>query len=83
MTPTPRFLVLLMVQAFGSLFAVAALTRGYQLAEVSFVAVFEYSFLVFAGFWGWILWRDIPDLQAVFGIVLITVVGVIITLRSR
>jgi len=82
-TPTPRFLVLLMVQAFGSLFAVAALTRGYQLAEVSFVAVFEYSFLVFAGFWGWILWRDIPDLQAVFGIVLITVAGVIITLRSR
>jgi drug/metabolite transporter (DMT)-like permease len=81
--PTDRFIFWLVVQAVGSLGAVALLTRGYQLAEVSFVTVFEYSFLVFAALWGWMLWGTVLDLRGVLGIGAIILSGVIIALRSR
>ncbi|NOX74883.1 MAG: DMT family transporter [Alphaproteobacteria bacterium] len=81
--PSGRFTFWLLVQAVGSLGAVALLTRGYQLAEVSFVTVFEYSFLVFAAFWGWMLWGIALDLRGVLGIAAIILSGVIIALRSR
>jgi drug/metabolite transporter (DMT)-like permease len=81
--PTDRFAFWLVVQAMGSLGAVALLTRGYQLAEVSFVTVFEYSFLVFAALWGWMLWGTVLDLRGALGIGAIILSGVIIALRSR
>ena len=71
------------VQIVGSLMAVAMLTRGYQVTEVSFVTVFEYSFLIFAGFWGIVLFGVVPDGPALLGIVLIITSGTIIALRSR
>ena len=67
----------------GSLAGVALLTRGYQVAEVSFVTVFEFSFLVFAAFWAWALWGVTLDLRGVLGIGAIVLSGVIITQRSR
>jgi len=82
-TPSPMFWVWFSIQVFGSMLAVALLTRGYQSAEVSFVAVFEYSFLLFAGFWGFILHGTLPDSFAFLGIALIIGSGTIIALRSR
>jgi len=82
-TPTGRFMFWVVVQAVGSIVAVAMLTRGYQLAEVSFVAVFEYSFLVSAAFWAYFLWGEVLDLRAASGILAITLSGVIIALRAR
>jgi drug/metabolite transporter (DMT)-like permease len=80
---TPKFVFWLFVQAYGSLAAVGLLTRGYQLGEVSFISVFEYSFLVFAAFWAWILWDTGVDLTGVLGILAIILSGVIIAFRSR
>ena len=82
-TPTADFLFWSLVQAIGSVIGVAGLVRGYQIAEPTYVAVFEYSFLIFAGFWGWLLWNEIPDLLALIGIVAIVIAGTIITMRSR
>ncbi len=81
--PTERFLFWTSIQAVGSLIAVSGLIRGYQVAEPTYVAVFEYSFLIFAGFWGWILWREIPDAIGFIGIFGIVVAGLLITLRAR
>jgi drug/metabolite transporter (DMT)-like permease len=81
--PSETFLFWVGVQAVGSLIAVAMLTRGYQLVDVTFAAVGEYWFLIAAGFWGWVLWRDLPDGQAVLGAAAIVAAGVIIVLRSR
>jgi len=82
-SPTVPFVLWTLVQAFGSLIAVALLTRGYQLVEVSFAAVAEYTFLISAAFWTWILWAQIPDARAFAGAGAITVSGIIIALRSR
>ncbi len=81
--PTGTFMLWMLVQAFGSLISVALLTRGYQLAEVSYAAVAEYSFLIAAAFWGWLLWAQVPDSRAYLGAGAISLSGIIIVLRSR
>ncbi len=80
---TPSFWFWTTIQCFGSLVGVYGLIRGYQIAEPTYVGVFEYSFLVFAGFWGWVIWNEVPDKFSLIGIVLIIMAGIVITLRSR
>ncbi len=82
-TPTPRFLFWVVVQGVASMVALACLTRAYQIAETSYVAVFEYSFLGFAGFWSWILWSEALDALALAGIAAIVLSGAVIALRTR
>ncbi len=82
-TPTERFFFWVAIQAIGSLFAVSGLVRGYQVADPTYIAVFEYSFLIFAGFWAWILWRETPDVIGFVGIIGIVTAGIIITLKAR
>jgi drug/metabolite transporter (DMT)-like permease len=66
------------VQAAGSLAAVGSITRGYQGAETSYLAVFEYSFLITASFWAWVLWGDRLDALGFAGIAMIIVSGAIV-----
>ncbi len=69
-------------QGLVSLVAIGLITRAYQMAEASRVAVFEYSFLISAGFWSYVLWGELPDLIGLAGIALIICAGVVIILRS-
>jgi drug/metabolite transporter (DMT)-like permease len=80
---TPRFLGLTLMQAVGSLVAVACIVRSYQIAEPSYVAVFEYLFLLFAVFWGYMLWGDLPSVLGFAGLALIIGAGAVIVLRSE
>jgi drug/metabolite transporter (DMT)-like permease len=70
------------VQAVGSLIGIGLIFRGYQLGEASHVAVFEYSLLVFASFWAWILWGQTVPPLGLAGMALIAVAGSVIALRS-
>ena len=70
------------VQAVGSLAGIAFIFRGYQLGDAGQVAVFEYSLLVFASFWAWILWGQTVSGLGLLGMVLIALAGSIIALRS-
>ena len=70
------------VQAVGSLIGIGLIFRGYLLGEASHVAVFEYSLLVFASFWAWVLWDQTVPVLGLFGMVLIALAGSIIALRS-
>jgi len=80
--PTPAFWLWTTVQALGSLAALALLTRGYQMAEPSRLAVFEYSFLGFASLWAWVLWGEALSSLGYAGLALIAVAGAVISLRS-
>ena len=81
--PSGQFLFWTFVQAFASIIAVGCLTRGYQLGEASYVAVFEYSLMIFASFWAFMIRGDVPDTATYAGIALIIVSGAVIALRSR
>ncbi len=70
------------VQAVFSMVAVAMLTRAYQVGDTSYIAVFEYSFLIFASFWAWILFAQTVDVWGMVGIALIIASGAVIALRS-
>ncbi|MGJ8558425.1 MAG: DMT family transporter [Sulfitobacter geojensis] len=70
------------VQAVGSLIGIGLIFRGYQLGEASHVAVFEYSLLVFASFWAWVLWGQTVSPLGLWGMVLIAIAGTLIALRS-
>ena len=81
--PTPTFLGWTFVQAAGSLVAIGAMVRGYQLAEASRVAVFEYMVLPAAAMWSWLIWGEVLGARALAGMVLIFAAGSVIALRSR
>lgn len=80
--PTPAFWLWTTVQAVGSIVAVGMLTRAYQTGETSYVAPFEYSFLIFAGFWGYVLYGETLGGLSVLGVVLIIASGAVIAIRA-
>ncbi|RMD48102.1 MAG: DMT family transporter [Alphaproteobacteria bacterium] len=81
--PDAQVLAVVAVQAAAVLSALVMLTRAYQIAETTRVAIFEYGFLPFATLWGWLLWQRVPDAVQMAGIVLIVLAGIVILRRSR
>lgn len=71
-----------LLQAVGSVVGVFLVLRAYQMDEPTNVAVFEYSVMVFAPLFAWVLFGQTLDLLQGLGIVLISAAGVIIALRS-
>jgi len=71
------------VQAVGSILGIGLIFRGYLVGDASQVAVFEYSLLVFASFWAWVLWEQSVGLVAGLGMLIISAAGAVIMLRSE
>ena len=81
-SPDATMIWVTLAQAVGSIIGVVLLTRGYQLGEASYVAINEYSLIVFASFFAWIMWGQTLGLLALLGIACIVVSGAIIARRS-
>ncbi|WP_377181506.1 DMT family transporter [Ruegeria arenilitoris] len=75
---TPRFLWLTLFQAAGAVIAVTLIAQAYRIGRPAQVAVFEYSFLVFAAFWGLALWGIATDAVSWIGVAIIITSGVLI-----
>lgn len=82
-SPDTTFLFWTAMQAVVSIAGVGLITRGYQIAEPTYVTVFEYWFLVSATFFAWAIWGDTLDAPTVLGIAMIAGAGITIVLRSR
>lgn len=76
-------LPLVAVQAVGSVIAVFFIIKSYQLAEPSYVAVFEYSVMIFGPTFAWVAFGVPIGLWQGVGVACIAAAGVIIALRSR
>lgn len=81
--PSGTFLFWVTVQAVISVIGVGLMITAYQIAEASRVSVFEYIILPASALWGWLIWSEVPTVQAVLGMVLIALSGAIIALRAR
>lgn len=65
-----------------NLIANISLSRAYQTAEASWLAPFDYSYIVFATFWGYVFWEHIPDGLTFLGMAMIAGSGVFVAWRE-
>ncbi|MCB1615130.1 MAG: DMT family transporter [Pseudomonadales bacterium] len=54
------------------------LTRGYSYAFAGKIAPASYLTVVFAGFYGWLFWNEMPDSVSVCGYILVFVAAVLV-----
>ena len=66
--------VLAAVVTVGSIFAAFA----YQNGPSSVIATFDYSYLAFSALWGFVIFVEIPDVLAIFGMFLIVLAGLMV-----
>mgnify|MGYP003665783459 CR=1 FL=1 len=60
-----------------------AMAKAYQSAEASWLAPFDYSYLVFATVWGFVLFNQRPDGVMVLGMAMIAASGVYLAWREK
>lgn len=65
-----------------NLVANISLARAYQSAESSWLAPYDYSYLVFAALWGYALWGTVPDMLTVIGMLIIAATGTFVATRG-
>ncbi|WP_157736040.1 hypothetical protein [Granulosicoccus antarcticus] len=82
MKPSVRFLWLTAFQAAGAVIAVTCITKAYRIGIPAYVAVFEYSFLIFASLWAFMLWGLPSNKLAMLGIAIILASGIALTLST-
>jgi drug/metabolite transporter (DMT)-like permease len=81
--PTWDALVLIFLIAFLATIAVYCLNRALILAPVTTVTPFQYTMIVWAVIFGYLMFDDIPDVQTVIGAVIIIAAGIYIFVRER
>ncbi|MFS4582775.1 DMT family transporter [Phaeobacter sp. C3_T13_0] len=54
------------------------LARAYQSPRPQIIATFDYAYLIFAAFWGYAFFGEVPDIGTVVGIVLIILAGILV-----
>lgn len=59
------------------------LSRAYQTADSSWLAPIDFSYLLFAAFWGWIIFNAWPPQNAVIGMTLIAIAGMLTAWREQ
>jgi drug/metabolite transporter (DMT)-like permease len=59
------------------------MTQAFRLASASVVAPFDYSALLWATLFGWLLWEEIPDAATYAGAAIIIASGTYIVYRER
>ncbi|WP_425450171.1 DMT family transporter [Virgifigura deserti] len=82
LTPsTGDFLLLVAIGLIGGV-AQIAMTQAFGLAPVAVVAPFQYSALIFALFFGYVLWDDVPGVFILTGAALVVASGLYILHRE-
>ena len=82
-TPSPRDLVLLMLFGVLAMLALACINRSLKLAPASVVVPYQYSMIVWAVIFGFVVFGDVPSISTIIGAVIIIGAGFYIFLREQ
>jgi len=81
--PGPFDAMLLFGHGIFAACAMILFINAYRLAETNFVAPFEYSAMIWAVFYGIVLFGDFPDFFTWVGAAIVVVAGILMILRDR
>ena len=76
----------ILIAVIASLFNLSGnlcLVKAYQTSESSFLAPLDFLYLIFALFWGKVIFNTLPDLLGLFGIFLILLSGVAVAIQAN
>ena len=79
---TPSILLMTIVTALMHIIAMTASIFDYQIAESTFVAPIEYTYLVLAAVIDFVIWAVLPSSKILIGVTLVVGSGILITLRE-
>lgn len=82
-SPALWVLGIIVACSFLNLTANLFLAKAYQSAEASWLAPFDYTYMIFATFWGFVFWQHIPDALTFVGMTLIACAGAFVTWREN
>lgn len=60
-----------------------AMTQAVRLAPISLIAPFDYTHLLFAASWGFVLWGDLPGANTLLGAAVVVAAGLYVLHRER
>ena len=81
-TPSLWLLMGMVLMAGFATLAQLLLSKGYRYAAAGELGSFTYGSVIFAGLLGWLLWDELITFEAMFGMALVVVSGVIVVLGS-
>jgi len=76
------FLLLAMVGFFGGIGQIL-LTHCYRFADASVIAPFDYTSMVWALLFGWLVFSQIPDMLVLIGAAIVITSGIFVILREH
>jgi len=82
-TPSWNVIAIMSGLALGAVIGVGGLTRAYQLAESSFLTLFDYTHVIGASIFAYFLWSEVPPPEAILGVTMIVGAGIYLAVRGR
>lgn len=83
LTPSPRDLGFFMLASGLAVFASLCVNRSLKLAPASVVVPYQYSMIVWAAIFGYLVFADVPSMATITGAAVIIGAGLYIFLRER
>jgi S-adenosylmethionine uptake transporter len=82
-TPGPIDFGLLLVLGMVSAACFLLITRALALAQASLLAPFQYSAILWAAMFGWLVWADVPTQRIILGNAILVASGLFVFYRER
>ncbi len=76
------FWIIMFFLGFLSSVAIYLIIKAYQLSKPTFAAIYEYTYLISAGFFSWLFWGIVPNFYGFIGIFSIIIAGTLIIISN-
>ena len=70
------FWAVMIFLGFTSSLAIYLMIKAYQISRPSYAAIYEYTYLISAGFFSWLFWGSVPTFASLCGIIAIVLAGI-------
>ena len=75
-------LSLFVLLAIAGTLGITLISQAFRVGPAAVVSPFEYTILLWASLWGWLVWNEIPDAWTYLGAAVIAASGIYIVIRE-